>query len=120
MADHDPTPETPDQRRERRAARERRLAELGFERSTAYADRQDETLVTFIGEARADPPDPTTVELAHRELIAALDEIDRTLSAEAGHPAAAIASVGQTARGARERYADALNTTAQPASRPPR
>jgi hypothetical protein len=93
-----------------------RLEELGFEWDDSFDEREGQTLVTFVGEARA--PDPATVDQAHRDLIAALDEIDRTL-ADPGSPAAtAIDHAGQRARRAREDYADALNTTARPASRP--
>jgi len=92
-----------------------RLEELGFEWDNSYDAHEGQTLVTFIGEARADPPDPATIEAAYHELVEALDEIDHTL-ATAGSPDAVIDRAGQTARRARERYADALNTTARPAS----
>lgn len=101
---------TSEKNRERLA----RLEELGFEWDDEFDAHEGETLVTVIGEGRADPPDPLTVEEAERDLAAALAEIERDLAAD-GAPET-IERVAERARRVRERYADALNTTARPAS----
>jgi len=94
-------------------ARLARLEELGF----SYRERGTEgsSLVVVVGEARADPPDPVTLAQADRDLALALDAIETDLLSD-GPPEAIIERTAAAARAARERYADAHNTIASPAS----
>lgn len=93
-----------------------RLEALGAVPCPDYADREGQTLVMFYGEARADPPDPYTVQEAERDLAAALAAIERDLLTSTDEPAEVVERAADTARRARERYADALNTITRPPS----
>jgi hypothetical protein len=94
-------------------ARLARLEELGF--SYRELGTEGSSLVTMIGEARADPPDPETIAQADRDLAGALAAIEADLHST-DEPGAVIERTAVAARAARERYADARNVTARPAS----